>query len=348
MFLIHFSIRLLSIALLWLCLGLPLASQVYSVTLENQTHPSISPNFRTGDSFRLTIYGAPFQPVSVSQSKDGGDVTFSSFGNTNGSGYLILTGIQGSAQIGEYQQIWRVGTFPQQLIIHFFVTNSPVASLKNVTKPWLNPDFVLNDSWDLTVVGAPNSIVAATQQKNGGSPIYGTLGSTDASGEFHLSGIHAPSDEGTYEQHYFVNDIEAQPVVIFAVLSALPTPCSVSFSPPDLLLLSYDYYDAFGYIGSYFDSQTIDASTPLNCPQTSFLSRASYPLGLVSVGNPAVSNGKWKRPFTFQDIGVGQAVPYYYPYAAGGVLGVQGLSISSGSPYIGWAPITLLIFPVDY
>jgi hypothetical protein len=85
----------------WADAGLSTAAA--TVQLTNLTHPDISPNFQVGDTFQVTIVG-PNQPVSLTQTPGG----TTSMGYTDASGHFTPAGVEQSANIGSYTQLWSV------------------------------------------------------------------------------------------------------------------------------------------------------------------------------------------------------------------------------------------------
>jgi hypothetical protein len=89
--------------------GSPLASSaVPTASLTNLTHPNLTPNFAVGDTFQVTIDGAPNQAVNLTQTANG--TTGSSYmGNTDAYGNFTTTGVEQTGNIGSYTQVWSVG-----------------------------------------------------------------------------------------------------------------------------------------------------------------------------------------------------------------------------------------------
>jgi hypothetical protein len=78
---------------------------VPTVEVHNLTNPALAPNFLAGDTYEYVIRGLPSQPVTYVQ--NGGPLT--SMGVTDGNGVLVVTGVEQTAWIGSYTQVWYVG-----------------------------------------------------------------------------------------------------------------------------------------------------------------------------------------------------------------------------------------------
>ncbi len=94
----------------------------FSVTLAtvvpfNVTHPYLSPSFLAGDSYQYTVYGRSNQPVYTSQNAGPSNLV----GWTDGSGYFRETGVEQTAWIGNYTQVWSVGNVQVSPALTFFV-----------------------------------------------------------------------------------------------------------------------------------------------------------------------------------------------------------------------------------
>ena len=99
-----------------------------------------------------------------------------------------------------------------------FVTRIGTAAtvlITNLTGP-SNAAFVVGDSWRIVISGAPNQPVCMTGTFNG-LPTGGTFGSTDASGNFSLSGLMTSAVVGNWRETWYVGGVQATQVVSFAV-----------------------------------------------------------------------------------------------------------------------------------
>jgi len=70
---------------------------------------SIYPNFTVGDTWQITITGAPNSPVYVGGYQN--NIPFATYqlGTTDASGTYTLTGTMGTANIGAWSELWYVG-----------------------------------------------------------------------------------------------------------------------------------------------------------------------------------------------------------------------------------------------
>jgi hypothetical protein len=91
-----------------------------TVNLTNVTHPNLTPNFAVGDTFQITIHGAPNQPVNLTQTANGSTGT-SYMGNTDAYGIFTMTGVEQTGNIGSYTQVWSVGGVQAGSAISFMV-----------------------------------------------------------------------------------------------------------------------------------------------------------------------------------------------------------------------------------
>jgi hypothetical protein len=82
-----------------------------TIKLTDTTHPGTT-HYRAGDSFTVTVKGAPNSPVTV------GTYTF---GNTDGNGNWSITSSWGSGDVGSYTQYWAVGGTPAMPTLIFTV-----------------------------------------------------------------------------------------------------------------------------------------------------------------------------------------------------------------------------------
>lgn len=81
-------------------------------TLINTSRPGQS--FQVGDSFQLTITGAPNSTVTEAQATQNGTVVGTGWspGSTNSSGQLVITGTFAASDIGSWTEQWTVGSQP--------------------------------------------------------------------------------------------------------------------------------------------------------------------------------------------------------------------------------------------
>jgi hypothetical protein len=81
------------------------------VTISNQSRPGQP--FQVGDSWLLTITGAPSQPVTASANFNGSAYGNNTpFGSTDSTGKFSTSGTFSSGQIGNWSEVWTVGGVP--------------------------------------------------------------------------------------------------------------------------------------------------------------------------------------------------------------------------------------------
>jgi hypothetical protein len=88
-----------------------------TVVARNLTHPELSPSFLAGDSYQYTIYGSPNQLVYITQNGS----AWTNVGQTDGNGVYVTTGVEQTAWIGNYTQVWSVGNVQASPALSFFV-----------------------------------------------------------------------------------------------------------------------------------------------------------------------------------------------------------------------------------
>lgn len=224
------TLTCLSAFLLTLLFGIPLFGQ--SVTVQNITHTTISPNFFVGDYVLVEVFGVVGQAVTLSQSLNGGafsapvaDGTIQasqSSGGYNCTDCLIFgPSQQVLADVGSYVQRWYVNGVLANPTVAFTVSSAPIVQITNTTHPSLNSDlatgFLVNDYWAINVVGPANQTVKVTDIGNGVNYGQSTLGTTNSSGLYSATGQMTSSLVGYWTETYTVNAVQANPVVNFSI-----------------------------------------------------------------------------------------------------------------------------------
>jgi hypothetical protein len=92
-----------------------------------------------------------------------------------------------------------------------------VAVLSNTSRP--GQSFQVGDSWQLNITGTPNSAVSNLATQNGNSLGVTGYGSTDANGNFSLSGSFSASTVGNWTEQWSVGGVNA-PSLSFTVSAA--------------------------------------------------------------------------------------------------------------------------------
>jgi hypothetical protein len=119
------------------------------------------PYYYVGDSFSLTVTGAPRQPVTVISNGAASGV----LGYTDTSGVYSAGGTWASSDAGGYAQIWTVGGIPAAALeftvidtnstgpasISSYTAPSPTVLCTDITGNWIaTPDSGPQSEWDLT------------------------------------------------------------------------------------------------------------------------------------------------------------------------------------------------------
>ena len=97
------------------------------------------------------------------------------------------------------------------------VSLGSMAVLTNTSRP--GQSFQVGDSWRLTVQGPPNAPVTDSATQNGTSLGTSPYGSTDATGNFSLSGTFDASTVGSWAEVWSVGGVKA-PAISFTVSTA--------------------------------------------------------------------------------------------------------------------------------
>jgi hypothetical protein len=82
-------------------------SQGVSATMVNTSRPGQS--LQVGDSWALTVTGAPNSPVSNSATQNGTALGTTPYGSTNGAGVFTLNGTATASTVGNWSETWSVG-----------------------------------------------------------------------------------------------------------------------------------------------------------------------------------------------------------------------------------------------
>jgi hypothetical protein len=97
------------------------------VSISNVTRPGSS-YFQPGDRYRVEVTGQPNSPVSVTVIFPNGDVSSSSYGSTDSSGYFAMYGDMTDAHIGHWVETWRVGDKDASPVLSFDVLKPQAAA----------------------------------------------------------------------------------------------------------------------------------------------------------------------------------------------------------------------------
>lgn len=189
----------------------PPATGQPTVQLIDQTEGGT--NYKVGDSFTVSIHGAPNQQVTVTQTTNGVPGSPFVFGQTDSSGNFSVSGTWAPSNAGSYTQLWAVGGVAAGPTLRFFVR--PTVQLIDLTRG--GTDFQAGDTFNLIVAGPPNQTVTVIQSENGapGSPFQ--FGQTDSNGNFSITGTWSSSNVGSYGQIWSVGNLQATPTLAIIV-----------------------------------------------------------------------------------------------------------------------------------
>lgn len=179
-----------------------------------------------------------------------GQVQFShDVGATNQFGFLSFTQVFGPDDVGAWQvEFFGVnpdGSLTSGPLLSFNVNPSavPIQPLPPTTplpvpsptptpqpvQPQVNvmlentggarvfPDFVVGDTWTLTITGAPNTDVAIGGFHNNQALSPLTLGATDNAGQFVLAGVMDVQHIGLWQETYTVGGVDWHGALLFSV-----------------------------------------------------------------------------------------------------------------------------------
>ena len=138
-----------------------LASAVPTVSLVNISHPNITPNFEVGDTYEITITGAPNQPVSMVQNVDG-VTSLQSFGSTDAYGRRVVDYVEQTGNIGSYTQVWSVGNVQATPAVSFVVGQFGANGTVTTTDIGYTPDGHLEGVSSLSITNGVVSTYSAT------------------------------------------------------------------------------------------------------------------------------------------------------------------------------------------
>jgi hypothetical protein len=131
------------------------------VSLTNLTHPNLSPNFAVGDTYRMTISGAPNQPVTMVQTANGVTTT-QAFGNTDSYGNLIVDYVEQTGNIGTYTQVWSVAGVQATPAVSFVVGQLGTSGTVTTTEIGQTADGHLEGVSSLSITNGVVSTYSAT------------------------------------------------------------------------------------------------------------------------------------------------------------------------------------------
>lgn len=133
------------------------------VKFTNLTHPGLAPDFEPNDSFRIDVAGPPNQAVSVVQTFDGTTGSPNTFGSTDGSGNLSLSGVQPPSNVGTYTQVWSVGGIAATPAITFTVSQPGGGGTVTVSELGETSDGNIQGASTVSITNGAISTYSATE-----------------------------------------------------------------------------------------------------------------------------------------------------------------------------------------
>lgn len=218
--------------------------------------------------------------------------------------------------------------------------------LINTVRPTAT-DFYVGETWILNVWGGTGQTVTISATHNGVPLGTSTLGTTDGTGFFSLSGSMSTAEIGSWVETVTVGGIAATPTLAFQVLGSASDPCeSVSVSLNPLFLVSFDYYVGLGtYSHSTFGSGTQSGEGEAPYCVISYF----YPLVPGGVDQLAVTDydfpSAYEAEVEWSDIGGTRFTSH--PAVVGGATVYVGVDIRNGIPFVGIGATELTVFRVD-
>jgi hypothetical protein len=93
-----------------------------TAAISNTSRPGQT--LQVGDSWKLVITGTANQPVSGTASQDGQSLGTTPYGSTDANGQLVLTGSMDASTVGNWSELWTVGTVSAP-VLTFSVSPAP-------------------------------------------------------------------------------------------------------------------------------------------------------------------------------------------------------------------------------
>lgn len=174
-------------------------------------------NYQAGNSFSVTVTGAPLQPVTVLHNGAG---PFA-MGTTNSNGVWSTSGSWSPGDVGEYTQIWYVGGQQASPTLVFWVIMPPPApEVELKVKHAGSGPYYPGETYELIVSGGPYLPVRVS--KNGG-PIT-EVGYTNSSGKWTMYGQWNASHIGSHQEQWYVDCVPAN-ILHYSIVNPPPPPC---------------------------------------------------------------------------------------------------------------------------
>ena len=193
-----------------------------SLTISNTTHPELSPYlYLLNDNVQIVATGNPGDQITVAVGSSlttlGTPALFATI--PTGGTYTSTPSAQGTA--GTFYQQWFVAGVPMGNAVTIVVASTPFAVLKNTYHTNLTPNFEVQDTYSLSVVGAPNATVYAASGQNGaalGTPV--SVGITDSTGLKLFTGTFTSTQAGNWVEKWCVSSISNCTTITFSIVTA--------------------------------------------------------------------------------------------------------------------------------
>lgn len=170
--------------------------------------PQSGTTYYVGDSFTLTVTGAPNTPVYVVEN---GSLS-GQMGTTNSSGVWTTTSTWTPPYANTYTQVWQVAGKSAPTLSF---TVKPVTAALSVSGPQSGTTYYVGDTFTLTLNGPPNSAVYVLQ--NGS--MSAQMGTTTSGGVLTITATWAAGDIGNYTQTWQIGGLTATPSLSFSVVA---------------------------------------------------------------------------------------------------------------------------------
>ena len=106
------------------------------------------------------------------------------------------------------------------------------AQIQDLSVPSRSPNVNVGDRFLVTISGAPNQSVSMSSTQNSKSYGQWVLGSTNAAGNFTMTGVEGYGNAGSWTETWYVGGVAASPTLVFTVGSALSTLYCSGMTPP--------------------------------------------------------------------------------------------------------------------
>src|SRR5581483_5070511 len=156
--------------------------------ISNLTHPNLTPDFSVGDTFQITISGAPsHEPVFVSQTPG----STQQVGKTDANGKFSYSMVEQTSNIGSYTQVWSVGSIHISPAISFMVGQLSTGGTISTTDTGQTTGGYVTGVSTISITNGNISTYSATELNDTASLYYDaqTVGTLYQDGTAILQGI---------------------------------------------------------------------------------------------------------------------------------------------------------------